>query len=115
MSAFVTNNQISQLNESFQTTFENDLISKLADHVYNATPILYDQRYPIDMTIVQPEYWKSPSIYDTATYSDIHEPILCKNEQQMIDLLHNKYKVPSDLQHVLGGERVVLVYSNLIC
>lgn len=110
----ICNHQINQLNESNQAMYENNQTPKLAEYVFNQKPVINDQNYPIGMTTVQPKYWESPSIYDTPLYSDVHPPIVCKNEQEMTDLLHNMYKVDPKHQNIIGGERVIRVYSGLV-
>lgn len=110
----VKNYQVNQLNQSFPNIFESGQTAKVVEKLFNLEPAPSNSNVSQNMTTIQPEYWKSPSIYDSPLYSDYHPPIMCNSKKEKENLLHNMYKVPPDLQNVLGGERVVSVYSNIV-
>lgn len=107
--------QINQLLKFYQALNNNNEASKLAEHVYNLPSLTYNN-YPNEMTTVQPRYWETPAKYDSPIYSDLHEPIMCKDDGEMRSLLHNMYmnSVPPNVRDKLGGERVIEVYSKLV-
>ncbi|KAK8865055.1 hypothetical protein M9Y10_010585 [Tritrichomonas musculus] len=107
--------QINQLIQFNQALNNNNEVHKMAEHVYNLPPLTYNN-YPNEMTAVQPRYWETPAKYDSPIYSDLHEPIACKDDGEMRSLLHNMYtnSVPPSVRDKLGGERVIEVYSKLI-
>lgn len=102
-------NQLDLLNNAIPNILEKDQTTKIAEHILNLEK---NQDYPSSMTDVQKEYWLNPSVYDSPLYSDIHPPIMCNSQQERDALLHNMYRVPSYLQGRLGGERVIVVYSD---
>ena len=105
---------IKKLIEAFKTLLNKDQTKALVGYFNNPRPVPNASNYPQAMIIVPQNYWNGSTVFQCPIYSDEHPPIKCNNEDEMHNLLNCIYFIPYPYSKVLGGERFIEKYSNLL-
>ena len=83
------------------------------DAVLSTFPqMLNNSDWPPEMVQPNKQFKQDPSLYDSPLYADYHIPIQYESSTALQQAIADTYVVPSDLKHVLGGERVISLYNT---